>query len=202
VIGDLTVSFVEFGFPVSSRIESDGVVAVARILKAPAKARWCDADLAAGQIRSMGPKRHHCGFNPAGVVTLGVFFDADLVREVSDLLGHRVDVDNLVGPLNAGPELNAAFDDVAETLARPGGHLIDERRLQEDLLAAVAWTARQDPSGAGWTRSFVTSDQIVDRCLDFARSTSTWRPGMADLCRAAGMSERRVRSAFLDTTGR
>jgi AraC-like DNA-binding protein len=150
----------------------------------------------------MGPKSHHLGVNPAGVVTSAVIFDADLLRETADRLGLDVDVDNLVGPLAPSRQLADAFDDVEDVLARPGGEPIDDvARLQDNLLGAVAWSARQNRHGAVWSRSFVTSDRIVDRCLDFVRSTSTWQPRAVDLCRAAAMSERRVRSAFLHVTG-
>lgn len=203
VIGNLTLSLVSFGFPVRSRIESSGAVAaVGRILQAPAGARWGDTDLAEGQIRSMGPKSRHLGVNPAGVATLAVVFDADLLRETADLLGHAVDVDELVGPLAASRQLDDAFDDVEAVLAHPVGDPIgDVTRLQDDLLAAIARAAGQDDHRGAWSRSFFTSDRIVDRCLEFARSTSTWQPSTVELCRAAAMSERRVRSAFLDVTG-
>jgi AraC-like DNA-binding protein len=149
----------------------------------------------------MGPRSHHLGVNPAGVVTSAVIFDADLFRETADLLGHAVDVDNLVGPLAGSRQLDDAFDDIETFLARPAGDPIgDVTRLQDNLLATVARAARQDDHSETWSRSFSTSDLIVDRCLDFARSTSTWQPTMVDLCRAATMSERRVRSAFLDLT--
>jgi AraC-like DNA-binding protein len=203
VIGNLTLSLVSFGFPVRSRIESSGAVAaVARIRQAPAGARWGDTELAEGQIRSMGPRRRHLGVNPAGVVTSAAIFEADLLRETADLLGHVVDVDNLVGPLAGSRQLDDAFDDIETFLARPAGDPIGEvTRLQDNLLAAVARAAGQYDQAGKWSRSFVTSDQIVDRCMDFIRSTATWRPSMVDLYGAAGMSERRVRSAFLDVTG-
>jgi AraC family ethanolamine operon transcriptional activator len=203
MIGDLTLSIVSFGFAVRSRIESSGAVAaIARIRQAPAGARWGDTDLKAGQVRSMGPRSRHLGVNPAGVVTSAVIFDADLLRETADLLGHAVDVDNMVGPLAGSRQLDDALDDIEAVLARPAGDPIrDVTRLQDNLLASVARAARQDDHSEIWSRSFSTSDRIVDRCLDFARSTSIWQPTTVDLCRAAAMSERRVRSAFLDVTG-
>ena len=202
VIGDLATSFVSFGFPVASRSAAEGVVTVCRILRAPAGAKWGDTNLAAGQIRYRGPKRHHVGVNPAGTAMLGVFCDADLLRETADLLGCVVDVDNLVGSLNASPELDDAFDDVADVLVRRGGGPMgDVTRLQHNLLAATVRAARLDHHRVGRSRSFVTSERIVDGCLELARSTRKWHPSTVDLCRAAGMSERRVRSAFLDVTG-
>jgi AraC family ethanolamine operon transcriptional activator len=136
------------------------------------------------------------------VVTSAVIFDADLLRETADLLGHAADVDNLVGPLAGSRQLDDAFDDIEAVLARPVGIPIgDVTRLQDNLLATVARAARQDDHSGVWSRSFSTSNRIVDRCLDFAHSTSTWQPSTVDLCRAAALSERRVRSAFLDVTG-
>jgi AraC-like DNA-binding protein len=150
----------------------------------------------------MGPKSHHLGVNPAGMATLAVIFDADLLRETADLLGCDIDVDNMVGPLAGSRQLEDAFNDIEAALARPdGGPIGDVTRLQDNLLAAVAQAAHQDDQAEKWSRSFVTSDQIVTRCMDFIRSTATWRPSMVDLYGAAGMSERRVRSAFLDVTG-
>jgi AraC-like DNA-binding protein len=133
---------------------------------------------------------------------LGVFCDADLLRETADLLGCVVDVDNLAGSLPASPELDDAFDDVADVLARRGGGPMgDVTRLQDNLLAAIARAARLDHHLVGRSRSFATSQRIVDVCLDLVRSTRNWQPSTVDLCRAAGMSERRVRSAFLDVAG-
>jgi AraC family ethanolamine operon transcriptional activator len=202
MIGNLSLSLVSFGFAVRSRIESSGAVAaVARIRQAPAGARWGDTDLRVGQVRSMGPKSHHLGVNPAGVVTSAVIFDADLLRETADLLGHAVDVDNLVGPLAGSRQLDDALDDIEAVLARSVGDPIgDVTRLQDNLLASVARAARQDNHSEIWSRSFSSSDRIVNQCLDFARSTSIWQPTLVDLCRAAALSERRVRSAFQDVS--
>jgi AraC-like DNA-binding protein len=203
-IGDLTVALVEYGFPVRCHIESKGdVIAAARIQRAPAGAQWTNTSVTGGQIRSMGSKSRHLGINPAGVACSLVVIPADLLRESADLLGHSETVDSLTGPLPWSWELNDAFDDIETVLTSPAGQLICEvETLKRNLVHAIAGAAQQDDYNFAWSRSFAKSDRIVDVCVDFARSTSTFQPSMADLCRVARMSERRVRSAFQDVTGK
>jgi AraC-like DNA-binding protein len=203
-IGDLTVALVEYGFPVRCQIESKGdVIAAARIQQAPAGARWTDTSVTGGQIRSMGPKSRHLGINPAGVSCSLVVIPADLLRESADLLGHSETVDNLTGPLPWNWDLNDAFNDIETVLARPAEQSICEvEMLKHHLVHAIAGAAQQDDYNFAWSRSFAKSDRIVDVCVDFARSTSTFLPRMVDLCRVTQVSERRVRSAFRDVTGK
>jgi AraC-like DNA-binding protein len=201
-ICDLTLSLVEFGFPVQSRVESSGgVVAAGRVRRAPAGARWSGVSLAEQQIHAMGPKTDHLGVYPAGFVTSIVTIGGDLLRETADLLGHSVDVDNLVGPLPWSSDLIDAFDGIEAVLARSAGQtIVDVCRLQDDLVGAITRAAHRDDDKRTRSRSLATSQWIVGQCLDYVGQTAMSQPSIADLCRASAVSERRVRSAFLDVT--
>jgi len=198
VIGGLTVSRIGFGFDVRSHIEvDDSSFAVAQIVDAPRGARWGDIDLAPGQVRSLGSARTHLGISSGGLATLAVVIDAGRLRETADLLGHVVDPDVMVGPLARSPEFDRVFDDIAIHLDHPETALPHvTTRTCDHLLAAVARTAAA--SDQSTSRSFAVSRDIVTRCLDYARSTSASTPSTVELCGVAGVSDRRVRSAFLD----
>jgi AraC family ethanolamine operon transcriptional activator len=197
VIGDLTVSHIGFGFDVRSHIEiDDSSFAVARIIAAPPGARWGDFDLVAGQVRSLGAARTHLGINPAGVETLAVVIDADQLEGAADLLGCTVDPRVMAGPLAGSPQFDQAFDEISDLLAHPTASPDSTTRCRDRLLAAIAESAGE--SNQSTSRSFDSSGRIVTQCLDYARSISMWNPSTVELCRVTGVSDRRVRSAFVD----
>ena len=197
VIGDLTVSHIGFGFDVRSHIEiDDSSFAVARIIAAPPGARWGDFDLVAGQVRSLGAARTHLGINPAGVETLAVVIDADQLGAAADLLGCTVDPRVMAGPLAGSPQFDQAFDEISDLLAHPTASPDVTTRCRDRLLAAIANNAGE--SNQSTSRSFDSSERIVTQCLDYARSISMWNPSTVELCRVTGVSDRRVRSAFID----
>jgi AraC-like DNA-binding protein len=199
VIGDLTVSHIGFGFDVRSHIEiDDSSFAVARVVAAPPGARWGDFDLVPGQVRSLGAARVHLGINPAGVETLAVLVDADKLLEAADVLGHTVDPRVMAGPLAGSPQFDQAFDEISDLLAHPTASPDVTTRSRDHLLGAIADVTEESAQAQSTSRSFEVSVRIVTQCLDYSRSISLWNPSTVELCRVTGVSDRRVRSAFVE----
>ena len=53
-------------------------------------------------------------------------------------------------------------------------------------------------SGDNSSRRGIPSHEIVGRVNDYLAASGAWFPSIVDLCTAAGVSERRLRSAFID----
>jgi AraC family ethanolamine operon transcriptional activator len=53
-------------------------------------------------------------------------------------------------------------------------------------------------SGYDSSPSGVLSTEIVGRVNEYLAASGSWFPSMADLCNATAVSERRLRSAFID----
>ena len=54
------------------------------------------------------------------------------------------------------------------------------------------------PRSHDHSRRNLTSLEVVGRVSEYLQSASAWFPSLAQLCLAAGVSERRLRTAFLD----
>jgi AraC family ethanolamine operon transcriptional activator len=102
----------------------------------------------------------------------------------------------MTGPLAESPQFDEAFDEVSDLLAHRTASPDVATRCRDHLLAAIAAAGRE--SDQSTSRSFEVSVRIVTQCLDYARSISVWHPSTVELCRVTGVSDRRVRSAFVD----
>jgi transcriptional regulator GlxA family with amidase domain len=71
-----------------------------------------------------------------------------------------------------------------------GGDGSEVLRLVVDALSATP--------GYDVSRRGIPSTEIVGRVNDHLTASGSWFPPIVDLCNAAGVSERRLRSAFID----
>jgi AraC family ethanolamine operon transcriptional activator len=199
--GGLHLSRIEFGFPTMSRAELDEHTAVlARIEVAPSGGHWNHNAIEAGQVRSLGPGAHHLGTEPAGLSILLVFFAADTLAETADTLGLDARATDLRGPLPRSARLDEALDLAAQHLDDAAADFAPHAtRDTQRLLAAVAGAL---PRGAALDDRVPLgsrhSAQVVNRCIDYVDSISIYVPSIVELVTVAGVSERRLRAAFVE----
>lgn len=191
-------------FPVIGRATvADDTIAVAAIVAAPPGTRWCEIDVSAGDVLVYGPGAEHFALSPAGVEYRFALIDLSRVDEMSE--GLRAPIDrpargsvNRCNPNPAVEELATQLLSLRDPLASPGELPSSGVGLFRSAAVALA-----DPSVVSreLPASSIQSRAVVNACVDMV-DTLGRSVSIAELCLAAHVSERRLRSAFHDTFGR
>lgn len=188
-----------FSAKAQSEVPVDRVV-FAYIRAAPPGLRWNGVDLADHDVVVLAPGTAFLGNEPAGLHASFLVVSTDtLARTAADL--HRTAVDLRTSQLPA-TKGSAALSLAAEINAAATGidHLIGGPAEQRLLEAAVRVV-----SGGEWAELHglrrLDSPTIVGECIEFTQATYTPTPSIAQLCRAAHVSESRLREAFVDVFG-
>jgi AraC-like DNA-binding protein len=187
--GTLQVGHISIGYPMVGTVDvDDSVVTVAMVLESPEGAKWDGVDLRRGHVVMYGPGGHHQAVDVGGMAIGFAVIDLDCLDEAVNDLGRR----------GTSREQGVFRPDLARDVMRT----FEREAFSDDssmLLGAVA-SAVSTP-GATLQRDSskrVSSELIVRRAVDHVHDTDDWLPSSLTLCRAAGVSERRLQMAFLE----
>jgi AraC-like DNA-binding protein len=193
---------------VSTNFGAD-TVAVSAPLALPdpagAKTLWTGTTVSPGHIGAVPPGRDSESLTPVGAQALVGLVDASAVAETADVLGWRAQLPNDAGPLPSHLGLRKALVALHHATGVTGyryPHRGDTGRDVNRLLEGLAYAWRPHTVDRPQPRRrFAVSARIVSAAIEFAEAGFGSAPSMAELCAATGVSERRVRDAFIDVKG-
>jgi AraC family ethanolamine operon transcriptional activator len=189
------------GFPVLGRTTvGDDRSVVALVTRAPPGSRWCEIDLEPGTVLAYGPGAEHTAISPEGVTYTLMVIDSAMLEAAADDMGTP-----LRGPGRGTVTVLARSPDgqvLASLLRSVESRPLDDADVTtlrplacDSVVAALADTRfRSDRD------RHIDSGHLVNECLDHLEA---WVgvPSLAELCGRAHVSERRLRTAFVDTLG-
>lgn len=192
---------IRFPMATYATIGDDRVLAAA-VTSAPPTARWCGIDITAGMVVVYGPGAEHTGLNPAGLGFAFALIKAAKLEKRADEIGSplRMPARGQVHVLNPSEEsgvLHRTLDGLAEMATNGLKPKRVEDTVVNDVVAALADDRRIRRIGA---RRRIDSRIVANTCIEYAESTGRI-PAIRELCLVAGVSERRLRTAFNDTYG-
>jgi AraC family ethanolamine operon transcriptional activator len=200
VEGSVIATSSSIGFPIAVRstVPDDRLVIACMRSVAPGS-RWTGIDLRPGMVLAYAPGAEHLAINKPGVSFVFTVIEAER-------LGARAEQLRIPG----GVMERGAVEDASH---RPGAEAVSQAlldipslpdrralaRLGDDLLSSLAIMsagavnqARRGPARR------VDGRRTVLRCLDYVEALGR-RPTISELCAVAGVSERRLREAFVST---
>lgn len=187
-------------FPVIGRTTlSDEVIAVILIVEAPPGTRWCELDVAPGDVLLYGPGTEHTGLSPEGVEYRFALVDVSLLDDTAEELRApilhpaRGSVTRF-DPAQAVRALGSELHSFASPLGPP-----DELPPTSARLARATTRVLTDPSSSLRERQArrIQNRTILTQCIAYSDVIER-RPSIGELCIAAHVSERRLRTAFYD----
>lgn len=196
----VTVTSIRYGFPMTAgaHIPDDRLLA-AYIHDDPTESRWCGVPLRAGSVVLYPPGTDHFAIARAGLRLTYVVTDPESLMTLADRFGipielprHRQLLEIPASP--ATGRMGRVLDRL--TRAATDGEPIEP--YSEPALAALAGILEANPPalrrepGSG-----LDSRGIVRACIDYVEAAGRI-PITSELCAAAHVSERRLRSAFTE----
>ena len=197
---------------VSTNFGAD-TVAVSAPLALPyptgAKIVWTGTTISPGHVGAVPPGRDSESLTPAGAQALVGLIDLSSVAETADVLGWRAQLPRDAGPLpshlgfrKALVALHHATGVTGDPYPRRGDTRRATKRAANRLSEGLAYAWRPHTVDRPQPRRrFAVSARIVSAAIEFAEAGFGSAPSMAELCAATGVSERRVRYAFIDVKG-
>jgi AraC-like DNA-binding protein len=188
-------------FPVIGRTTiADDTIAVATIVAAPPGTRWCEIDVNAGDVLLYGPGAEHTGLSPEGVEYRFALIDSSMIDDVAEELQTpiRRPVPGSVTRFNPSPAVRVLGSELVSfgnPIFRSGDIPFSGVGLLRSTAMALTEPLPQNqlPLARG-----VNSRAAITACVDYADALGRC-PSVAEMCLAAHVSERRLRSAFYDT---
>ncbi len=150
---------------------------------------WEGTEATVGRIRVYGPGTMLHGVNGTGLRLEQLDVDYEALRETAEVLG--VDIGDW--------EQRGAWLDESDWAGRSilaVGPELDPDGDASALLSSVALALSSGSFDVG-SRRTLSSTEIVRRSFEYLEATGSWRPPIVDLCRAASVSERGLRQAFV-----
>jgi AraC-like DNA-binding protein len=196
----LTVTSSSIGMPMVSRSRiADGRIVATFVHRTHGESRWCGVDLEPGTVMVYGSGAEHMAVNRPGLRFTFVITDVDQLCAAAA----TADVPLDVAPDGSAVEFRPSESTVAlgRALDAYGSGVVQADvgpAHADDLLLPFArlLSAGGDCRRIGRGKS-IDSRKIVTSCVEVA-STSTGLPSIIDMCRAAHVSERRLRAAFIE----
>jgi AraC-like DNA-binding protein len=196
----VTVTTCEIGFPIvtHSHVPKHQIV-VAYMIQACQASRWCAVPLRPHTVMIYGPGAEHVAINQPGLAfTFGVT-ELDLLAELADQTNTHIKIPS-TGSVQQFPisTTTRALGDALHNFTYTG--FIDQplkparNRVLQSLVTLLATNQPQHHIG---TARGVDSRDIVRECVEYATTTQRI-PSLRELCTAAKVSERRLRTAFTD----
>jgi AraC family ethanolamine operon transcriptional activator len=185
----------------STVVDDDTLVATVVTRSAPG-ARWCGQFLDAGDVLIHGPETLHTAFNPEGFSFAFAAVPVVDVRRASEDMKARFDAHTgrflKLPPSPAARRLGRA---IASAFPRMSDHQLAGAPSLASLNAVAADAIHSTVRGGRESASRRISDSaIVTACINAALEDDRY-PGIAEMRRAAHVSERRLRSAFVQEFG-
>ena len=199
--GPIVATSVSVGFAfTSTSVINDDVLAVSVVTAK--HSRWCGQDIEAGDVVLHGPQALHTASNPEGFAVTFAIVPVEEVDPVASLLGSRIEP--LKGkfvrlpPTPATRRLGLAVTGAFR--ATLNGHLFAPPPLSflPAFVAEAVDAMSLDLHRPGGGR--ISDNAVVAVCVDLAEANNR-PPGIAEMRLAAHVSERRLRTAFVQTYG-
>jgi AraC-like DNA-binding protein len=188
------------GFPVAGQRTIAGhELVVALSVCGPPGSRWSEHDFSVGSMLLFGPQAEATWLNPERLSVQIAHVDLLAIRSMAAALRERVRLPEpgSIMCLHQTPSVRR-LGSLLRSLGSPVDASVALPDSPTELLVAVthvlAETARRSP--APRTRR-IDSGRLVRLCVEYADAVGA-RPSLPELCVAANVSERRVRTAFND----
>jgi len=199
--GRIAATSVSVGFAFMSTSVINDDVLVASVVTAK-HSRWCGQDIEAGDVVLYGPQALHTASNPQGFAVTFAVVPAEDVGPAASLLGSGIE--HLTGRFVRLPPTPATrrlgLTVAGAFRAAFTSHLFAPPPLAS-LPAVVADAVDASSLDLDAPRGGRTSDDaVVAVCVDLAEANGR-PPGIAEMRLAAHVSERRLRTAFVQTCG-
>ena len=199
VPGDsVTVTSSHLGFPMTAgaHIPPDRIAA-AFVHENTGGSRWCGVQLQPGSVIVYPPETAHLAVNHPGLHFTFAITEPERLMALAERLGLPTEIPR-APHLHEIPRSDAvkSFGGALDRLTRSA--IADERFEQhvEPVLAAFARVLAGDPPAGPHRPGRGLDDRaIVVDCIDYAEAIGRI-PTISELCAAAHVSERRLRSAF------
>jgi len=186
-------------FPVLGRTHiGDDHVAVVCIFTAPPGSRWCEIDLAPGMLLVYGPGTEHTAISPSGLSYAFGLVEWDQIETLAEDLGPVTSPER--GRVQAYSPRSApqSVADVFLSMRDPVD--FDSVTMDDGFEAVSRLLADERPASTQGHGRRIDSRWIVGRCVDHVDEVGS-TASIPHLCRAALVSERRLRQAFVDVVG-
>ncbi len=182
----------------STEVPSDLVV-FALITSAPPGSVWCGQELNVGQLYAYGPGTVFHAIEPAGLSATMLTVPTAAVEHHAQGVGDPF-LNTSVEPLDEGDAVWRFRGFLREATSQPT--LMDDARWSQHVADAGMRVLLEDRAPRIRLPSRrLDSRTVVSDSIAFVEATRTFRPTMSELCRAACVSESRLRQAFVDVVG-
>ena len=187
---DVSIHHATVGFSmVGQGVIGNSTLAIVTPLRVTATPTLWEGDKAVeGEFNIYGPGSDHYALDAAGWELSILCADIRALEATAETLGRELgDTDGMRIRRHGPPEamLRAGFAELDD-----GGDGSEVLRQVVDALSVA--------SGYEGSQRGVPSTEIVGRVNDHLAASASWFPPIVDLCNGASVSERRLRSAFID----
>jgi len=199
IVEDDTVSTsVVAGFPMLTRTTiPDDIVLAAVVRFAPSGARWCDIDLRSGDVVLLEPGAEYVGLNPEHLSFAFAAIDTAAVVAASQDMCEplRMPRSSQVRKLAASPNVGRLSAAIVSQFGLSPYRISEAPRMSEMLAPAFVAALCGDKESTFGRLGTIDDSLVVTRCMELAEALQR-RPTTPEMCRAAFVSERRLRMAF------
>jgi AraC-like DNA-binding protein len=203
-IGDTTATQSKIAFPMLNRTTvGDGDIAVVVITATPKEGRWCEIDLRPGSVLAYGPGADHAGIDPIGFGFTFAILPEHQLESLADEFerGSELPPRGQVHELAPSPETSELGRTLSALFEATPGHIVGPLRRQDEILqgAVLALSNGQRNRRVGSGRG-IDNRQITKQCIEYAEALGRI-PTITELCEASSVSERRMRTSFVEVYG-
>ncbi len=186
-VHEINIGFSMYG---SGQIDDSSLVVVMPVKAGTESTKWEGESAFVGMIQVYGPGASHTALDTAGWGLLVQCVEMEAVAEVAEVLGVDIgDWERRRSRLAVSKRLTqwaiSGFNELDSGA--------DGSALARSIVEAIA-----TPSAREGSYRRVSSAAIVGRVEEYLDSTGAWFPAITELCAVARVSERRLRSAFID----
>ena len=196
----VAMTSIRYGFPMTvGAYIPDNRLLAAYVHEHPGESRWCGVPLQKGSVVVYPPGTEHFAIAHPGLRLSYVLADPEPLMTLADRYGISAEIPEARRLLEipaspATSRMGRVLDGL--TCAAAAGEQLE--KYTEPVLAAVAGVLEGRPSAMSREPSTkLDSRTIVRACIDYAEATQC-APSLGELCAAAHVSERRLRSAFTE----
>lgn len=195
-LGQIQVARLQFGFPAVAEAMGLGDSLILCTMLRADGGTWEGRPLATGQTFAYGPGASHHASDPAGLEFAMAVLPWTAFERAADDLGLDARQALPRQTFAGGPWWSAAASLPFDTPAADAGAL-DGPALEDRLLdAAVRAVCGSEAPPRGTTTHRWDDADLVAEVIAFLGTNALWQVPMLTLCRAVGVSERRLQYAF------